>query len=41
MEGKTARGSDEEPYLPAPKACGVSLSVAAAVACEGLSDDNE
>lgn len=33
MEKKTARGCDEEPYLPSPEKYGVSLSVAAAVAC--------
>lgn len=41
MEEKTARGCDEEPYLPSPKKYGVSLSGAAAVACERISDDNE
>lgn len=41
MEGKTARGCDEEPYFPSPKKYGVPLSVAAAVACERISGDNE
>lgn len=41
MEGKTARGCDEEPYFLSPKKYGMPLSVAAAVACERISGDNE